>query len=194
MSCLYTGLVEIYGERAERAVFRHAVRTYEYGNLRGIRHLDQSGNGRSDHVIRGNIDEIHLPYHGFRCLLNIIDGGNGPFHHSKAEGRRMGFRLVCLDLAVHFAGGINQSKTFRRGKELKSHIYLLLHRAAVIDAGHVRFRPAVRFYQFRRFKISNGAPDNGQVMNFIGYRLCGRCGNRADKIRTIGLETGRNSL
>ena len=33
VSCLYTRLVEIYGERAERAVFRHAVRTYEYGNL-----------------------------------------------------------------------------------------------------------------------------------------------------------------
>ena len=194
MSCLYAGLVEIYGERAERAVFRHAVRTYEYRNLRRIRHLYQSGNGRSDYVIRRNIDEIHLTYHGFRCLLNVIDRGNGPFHHGKTDGCRMGFRLVRLDLAVHFAGGINQSKAFRRGKELKSHIHLLLHRAAVIDAGHVRFRPAIRFYQFRRFKISNGAPDNGQVMNFIGYRLCGRCGNRTDKIGTIGLETGRNGL
>ena len=59
-------LVEIYGERTERTVFRHAVRTYEYGNLRRICHLYQGGNGRSNHVIRRNIDEIHLTYHGFR--------------------------------------------------------------------------------------------------------------------------------
>ena len=44
MSCLYTRLVEIHGERTERTVFRHAVRTYEYRDLRGIRHLEGTFN------------------------------------------------------------------------------------------------------------------------------------------------------
>ena len=194
MAGLDARFIEIYRERGERSVSGHAVSADEDRNLSRVCHFDKGRDGRRENIVRRDIDEVDLSYHGFCDLLDIIYRGNRFFYDRKANGSGMLLRLVRLDLTIYFTRAVEKPHGLGIRQEDFAHIYLLFDRTTVIDAGDIRFRLLIRFDELRRLKVGDGTADDRNIFDLICD--CLRCRSRdpENNVRLIALETCRDAL
>ena len=194
MACLNAQFVVVYGKSGQCAVFGHNVGSHDNRNLIGIGDLHQSGDGGSQGVIGRYIDEIHLACQGFRHLLDIVHAVYGPFLYGQVVLFAVILHHVGLDFTVDLAGGVNEAHRLGIGDQGPSQIHLGINGSQIADAGHVAAGLFIILHQFGRGIVRNGSAYDGNILDFIGYRLGCRSSNGADEFRLFRFETGCNGF
>ena len=185
-------VVDAVGGQA--AVLHHALLAHDGGQAVVVGDHGYGLHARSDGVVGGTVDDVHLADHGLHHLLDLVGAGDGVAAGLEAVARGRLLGELCLHVGVGLRGAVEDAHVLGVGEELHEQVELVGDGREVRGARDVGGGLVVVPHEAGGSKVGDGGAHDGDVRGGTGHGLRGGRGDGQDEVVAIVHELGGDGL